>query len=535
MNGSESTRALPVATILTAGIGMGFAGDYLLRAPGEPGLNFSLLFAGLAASVGIVALNGGPRLGREALVWLAVGLLLGTGLMWRGSELLRFLAFVAASSAFALPALHAGKGWVRKAGVTDLLEAMGGSGVHAALGSVRLLQQVHSEPPGAGETRRTARAVARSALVGILLASVPLGIFGALFLSADPVFADLLEEFIRIDVASFTSHLVVTAILGWLACGYLTGFTSGTRFDGLRALGWHSPRLRAGEVAVAVGLVDILFLAFVLVQFRYLFGGGEMVEVTPGLTYAAYAREGFFQLVVATALGLPWLLAADGLRGNGKQSAGWSFRALAGVQLLLLLAIVASALQRMRAYLEAYGLTEDRLIATAVLLWLTLLIVLFGATVLRGRRRGFAFGAVASGFGLIAILHLLNPTAHAARSQLDRMEEASLQESSSGSRLDVDYLAGLGSDAAPILVQRLEELPPSARSDVARALLDRWAAHGDRDWRSWNLADWRARRIVKAEARTLRRMAEGGALHIGHQGQTLHDGVPGPAVRQERD
>ena len=154
--------------------------------------------------------------------------------------------------------------------------------------------------------------------------------------------------------------MFVIAILSWLACGYLAGFSSGTRLDGLRTVGWEPPTLRRCEVAVALGLVDLLFLGFMIVQFRYLFGGAEMVEVTPGMTYAAYAREGFFQLVVATALGLPWLLVANRLQGNREGPAGWSFRALAGVQLLLLLAIVASAVQRMLVYLHAYGLTLFR-------------------------------------------------------------------------------------------------------------------------------------------------------------------------------
>ena len=35
-------RTLPVAAILAAGVGMGSAGDYLLRAPGEPGLNVAI-------------------------------------------------------------------------------------------------------------------------------------------------------------------------------------------------------------------------------------------------------------------------------------------------------------------------------------------------------------------------------------------------------------------------------------------------------------------------------------------------------------
>ena len=503
-----SARTLPVTAILAAGVGMGFAGDFLLRGSGGPGLNFALLFAGLAASVGIVSLNGGPRLSREAVAWMAVGLLFGTGLLWRGSELLRFFAFLSAAAAFALPALHAGRAWVRRAEVVDLLEAVVASGLHAVFGSARLLQKTHWETEGTENAHRTARSVARSVVVGVLLAAVPLGIFGALFLSADPVFATILEDFVRIDLASFASHMVVIAILSWLACGYLAGFSSGTRLENLRALGWEPPTLKTGEVAVALGLVDLLFLAFVIVQFRYLFGGAEMVEVTPGLTYAAYAREGFFQLVVATALGLPWLLAADSLRGQGEESTWWSFRALAGAQLLLLLAIVASAVQRMRAYLDAYGLTEDRFVAMAVLLWLALLVVWFGVTVLRGQRRPFAFGATVSGFALIALLHLLNPTAYAARSHLDRAKSTLQAGSGSGSSLDITYLASLGSDAAPILLGRIDELTEAAQGEVASKLLSRWGPDQEWDWRSWNLADWKARQVVSAEATRLRAMTQ---------------------------
>jgi len=500
-----SKEKLPVVTILAAGLGMGFIGDYLLRAPGEPGLNFALIFAAVAASITIVAINAGARLSREAVGWMVVGLLMGTCLLWRGAEVLRFFAFVSAAAAFTLPALHAGRGWVRSAGVPDLIEAGVASGLHTALGAARLLQRDHWETVGDEETHRNARTAARSVLVGILLAAVPLGIFGALFLSADPVFAELLEDWVKIDLAAFASHLALIALLSWFACGYLAGFSSGTRLGGLRTLGWEPPTLRTSEVSVAVGLVDLLFLAFVVVQFRYLFGGAQMVEVTPGLTYAAYAREGFFQLVVATALGIPWLLAAHGLLGK-EESPRWTFQALSWIQLILLLAIVASALQRMRAYLEAYGLTEDRFVATAILLWLAVLVIWFGATVLRRRGSPFVFGVLASGYALIMVLHVANPTAYAARSQLDRAESALHQEPDSGSQLDATYLSRLGSDATPILLERMDELPPEARSEVANALLSRWDSDREWDWRNWNLADWRARRLVENEAPRLRAM-----------------------------
>ncbi|MDH3222747.1 MAG: hypothetical protein OEO23_03455, partial [Gemmatimonadota bacterium] len=105
-------RGLPRTAILAAGIGMGFAGDQLLRAPGGPGLNFFLLFVALAASAWIVWRSSEAAvISREAWLWIGVGVLCGAALMWRGSDLLRVGTFLAACTAFALPALDVGRAW----------------------------------------------------------------------------------------------------------------------------------------------------------------------------------------------------------------------------------------------------------------------------------------------------------------------------------------------------------------------------------------------------------------------------------------
>ena len=132
-------RTLPVTAILAAGIGMGVAGDQLLRVSGGPGLNFFLLFVGLAFSVWVVTQGGESTLSPEAVSWIGVGLLCGGALLWRGSGLLRFATLMAACSAFALPALRGGRAWVRRSGISDVLEAVAGSGLHAGFGGARLL------------------------------------------------------------------------------------------------------------------------------------------------------------------------------------------------------------------------------------------------------------------------------------------------------------------------------------------------------------------------------------------------------------
>jgi hypothetical protein len=71
------------------------------------------------------------------------------------------------------------------------------------------------------------------------------------------------------------------------------------------------PGLRFATTATALGALDLLFLLFVAVQARWLFGGARTVAETTGLTIAEYARRGFFELVTAAALVLPLLLLAD--------------------------------------------------------------------------------------------------------------------------------------------------------------------------------------------------------------------------------
>jgi len=494
--GYLTDRCLPVTAILAAGIGMGFAGDQLLRASAGPGLNFFLLFVGLATSVWMVAQRGDSPLSREASVWIGVGLLCGAALLWRGSGLLRFGTFLAACTAFALPALNAGRAWIKRSGILDLVEAVAGAGLHAAFGSARLISRANWGELETDTSRGTTRTVARTAFGGALLALIPLVVFGALFISADEVFATIIGDFVRIDLQAFAGHLAGTAVLSWLACGYLVGVSSGTRFPEVRRLQSARPSLGIAEVATALGLVDLLFLGFVIVQFRYLFGGGAWVEVTPGLTYAAYARAGFFQLVAAVALAIPWLLATHALLGDRGRKARSVFNAFAGVHLLLLLAIVASAIQRMLVYQTAYGLTEERVVATAALVWLTVVVVWFGATVLSGRRDRFAFGGLVTAFVLVGALQLINPAGLVARHNLDRIEELG--------GVDVEYLGSLGSDAAPLLLDRLDELSDEEQCLVASRLLSQWGPERPGEWRSFNWSESRARHAVHDDLGTLR-------------------------------
>jgi len=223
--------------------------------------------------------------------------------------------------------------------------------------------------------------------------------------------------------------------------------------------------------------------------------------VTRNLTYAEYARRGFFELVFAVALVVPVLLAADWLLARRQQGDELVFRALAGVQIGLVVAITASALHRLRLYHASYGLTDSRFYAMVLLIWIGVMLLWLAATVLRGRGDIFAFGALAAGLSTVALLFVINPDAVVARTNVARMASADASV-----RFDVAYATSLSADAVPVLIDALPALPADVQCPLARHLLRRWPPGRERSLRSWSWSAARASDAVREHEARLRAM-----------------------------
>ena len=318
------------------------------------------------------------------------------------------------------------------------------------------------------------------------MALVPLLVLTALLASADPMFERMLQALFG-GIVPLLQHLAFAAVIWWFTSGYLRAFLVNDD-DVMERVSIPRPALAPSEIALAISLLNVLFLVFLAVQARYLFGGASLVEVTPGLSYADYARRGFFELVAAVAFVVPVLLVADWAAANDNERGRRVLRATSTLLVVLLAGVLASAAYRMKLYQDAYGLTEQRLYVSVFMVWLTGLLSWLAATVLRGRRRGFPFAAVAGGLACIAALHVLNPHALIAR--------VNIRRAASGAEFDGKYLRTLSADAVPTFIAQLSLLPNEERCRVAAMLKERWSGERLGAWRTWNLGDARARRLV---------------------------------------
>src|SRR5262249_54476387 len=375
-----------------------------------------------------------------------------------------------------------------------------------------LLNDIKWKPRASALRSKPVLAIGR----GVALALPLIIIFGLLLAGADPVFGSLVGKVfnVNLDTPDLLAHLLIMIICAWCAGGYMRGVLANVEIPAETPADRKRPSLGVVDITVALGLVNILFLIFVVVQFRYFFGGGERVQSVAGLTYAEYARRGFFELVAVAALALPVLLAADWLAKKESRQDEILFRSMAAILIALLFVIMVSAFERMFLYLAEYGQTELRTYTTAFMVWLAILLFWFAATVLRGRRDRFAFGAMISGLAMILVLHLANPDATIVRTNAGRAAR--------GLSFDVAYNTSLSADSVPELVKDIGLLRSDDQARVARSLLNNWSAPKG-DWRTWNNDRAAAVRSVQASRTLLEKLAAGtpGSLALRELGRTV--------------
>ena len=161
-------------------------------------------------------------------------------------------------------------------------------------------------------------------LRGILLAAPFLILFSALLSAADPIFSRAFEALLawfRIEnLPEFLFRVIYILVLAYPLAGlYLHALTlsQDEQLIGVEQP-WLKPFLGVTEATMVVGLVDLLFSAFVAFQFRYFFGGQVTLEAQ-GLTYAEYARRGFAELVVVSVISFFLLWGLSNLTRRDKE------------------------------------------------------------------------------------------------------------------------------------------------------------------------------------------------------------------------
>jgi hypothetical protein len=514
--------------ILLLAVGVGIVVD--ITVPGhQAGLNAVVVMVALLGAACVAA--GRDGLGRydRADAWLPAGAIWLAAMAviradsWLVEADLLFAAALAGGTIAALAGARITRGLVPR--VLDAAGAVVAAALTGAISVVRPQEAVAGvEPAAPHDGGRSIRDRLRPWLPvyrGLLLATPILLVFALLFASADAVFAGLARDALRlpvsIDLEDLTGRAVVVLMVAWVAAGVfalgagrlplLIPGPSASPVPPARSLGAASAAelargrgaLGSTEAATVLVAVDALFAAFVVLQLAYLFGGHDTLAVA-GMTYADYARRGFFELVAVAVLAGTLVVCLDlavRWRSRAQLAAGVALLALTGV-------VLASALVRLRLYQDAYGWTELRFVVLVAIGWLAVALGLTAWLVATRRTRWTLHVLGILVLATVAGMSVVGPQSFVADRNLERALDPSLVPAGGRSGLDRAYLASLGDEAIPAVVASYDRLPAADRLGLD-GFLRRRAADLRSDptlqgWPSFNVTRERARAALSAWA-----------------------------------
>ena len=302
-----------------------------------------------------------------------------------------------------------------------------------------------------GVAQKRATAVGRGVLLGLPV----MIIVGLLLATADPIFRSWF------DLAPLLKHLALVLAGAWVVVG-LARAASAKEPSPATPPG---PSLGTVEASLVLGGLCVLYGTFVVAQFVALSGAGHRILVTHGVTYAQYARSGFFQLLACAAITLVVLLGVRACTDRARLIPA----SFAGLTTALTLGVVFVAIRRLELYEAAYGLTMLRLASLVAAIWIGAVFVLLAMTIVPRALPANLFPAamIASGLVLVGAWAISNPASIVATIDLRRAEH--------GHRLDVGQAARLGPDAIPALVAGLPHLDEVTDLALRRAICARSA------------------------------------------------------------
>ncbi|WP_223838728.1 DUF4153 domain-containing protein [Nocardiopsis deserti] len=336
------------------------------------------------------------------------------------------------------------------------------------------------------------------ATVGLLL------VFGLLFAFADPVFGSYLSRMfadllLESDLNPFGDLFAMAMAVLLTGSAVLTARRRHTPMPAPRtAPVGPSPERTPLPVwvwTIPLSALVLLFTAFLAVQAVAMFGGDEYVQRVAGVTYAEYARQGFFQLVVVSLLVL--CVIAVVVRVLPSSTTRVLRNALLGLLCTLTLVILASAMMRLQLYIDTYGLTRMRASAEAWIMWsagVFGLLLVAGALNTLGRSAAWLPRATAALAGAaLAVFAYGNPDLRIAESHQDL----------DLTTVDTWYLRDLSADAIPGLI----ELEGNDRDCALVGFQNLVEESDDTGFASWNLSRHRG----------LQQLDELGLFEIGGQ------------------
>lgn len=449
---SERVRRAAVATTaagaLTALIGPG-------RAPN------SVAMALVVGVIAIAVVRAGVMNGRSRVVMVVAVLAFIPWLALRASPWLLIPDMIAASI-LAIVASSSRNGASLGDSGSGYLWRLRTAAIGASAAPRRAVMGVKAELEV--ERRHRIRQSIGPVLLGVAIA----GAVALILASGDALFASYLEVG---DLVSTTTSRFGVALAAMTAV--VAGSGAAAASEDRPPIPTLSHGSQRNAIIVSTPLV-VVYVGYVLVQCSTLLLGADHVRNRTGLTFAEYARSGFFQLV---AVGLVTFVGLTMVRPIIRDGSGRGRSVLVGLAVTATcctLAMVGAAVLKLDLYADVFGLTMLRVYTTVFAIWLGLALVIALTSLFRSSGEWMVPVVALTALAGVFTMNVVNPEQLVARHNLT--------ETITSDEFDIEYLLNLSPDAVPEIVSHLEALGTADRERVIARICSVDSGPSGLDW-----------------------------------------------------
>lgn len=300
--------------------------------------------------------------------------------------------------------------------------------------------------------------------VGLLCAIPVLIVVVPLLISSDDAFRGMMS-----NIYDNTFSYLLKTVFGVVVCPFIISY--GFSLKAGRVAKVKESEFKGIENVYLVSFlsaISVCYLLYLFSQLAYFFSAFKGFLPDGEITYAQYARKGFFEMCVIAVINLIIVFSALLLAKKKQGKVSHSIKAIATFISLFTMIIIATAISKMVLYIDAYGMTILRITTSAFMLFLS---IVFISVILRIyiQKINIVKTALITAGSIVLILGIFNVNSVCARYNYESYKSGRLDT------IDVQELYELGYEGIPYIVELTAAENPDvaqkAKSYLARAYL----------------------------------------------------------------
>lgn len=280
------------------------------------------------------------------------------------------------------------------------------------------------------------------ALLGLACALPVLVIVVPLLISSDQAFEGLMD---RLFSNTFTTFL--KANVGILLAMFVITYGFSLKFGKVSKIG--KAKFRGIENVYIISFlssISAFYLLYLFSQLAYFFSAFKGFLPEGKITYAAYARKGFFEMCAIAAINLIIVFIAFLLAKKQNRSLSIGVKSLVTFISLFTIIIISTAISKMVLYINTYGMTVKRLTTSAFMLFLAIVFISLAIKVYVKKINVVKTALVTAGV-IVMLLGVLNINTICAEYNYQAYKNKKLDT------VDITALYNLGDEGVPYLTK----------------------------------------------------------------------------------